>query len=813
MAKAKKSATKGLLDGLRVIEIGQRLAAPVVGMVLAEQGAEVIRIVDRSQPVADPVLDALLARGKTELCLDLSIDSDRQVLRQLVEQTDVVVQNRQIGTMARLGLDFDAIRGSVNPRLISCSIPGFAPGDPRETLPDYEPIVGTAGYLYTKPIGVPWVHDFPLGSVLAGLFAASGVAAALIARLRTGKGQNVRASIFHSDIFAQVVLVLMKTGIPRGFLPLKMIGTPFMGSWLCGDGRYIYLHISLPAHNARIMEVLEENGHGEQVARLREVLSEETMRDPSQVKSIPEAQKIKEIYEEIFLARSAQEWEEILGGELCVIKVRTIDEWLPDTMEAGMADASVLDDPVFGELTATGAAVTVEETPPVLVARTIDADADEFVARWSVRRRGAKAHAPPSRRELEPDLKHPLEGMRVVDLSRVIAGPCSCRILAELGAEVTSIQSPSRLDWALSFHLLFNTGKKAVTLDFTQEEGKEKLWALLDEIQPHAFVQNYRHIQLAETIGVHPAALRERFPNIAYTHLNAYGNLGVWRNRPGFEQVVQAVSGIQMTYGRGGKPKLLPTPVIDIGSGLLGSFATLLGLYQQLRRNESVFCTTHLTRMAVLFQLGPIAEYQRERCMQVARDAGHDVRYEPGRQVIGGILRARDGFFCLSGPRDDVQQWLDRTGLGEEAPEGANPLEYTSRRCWLRSMAHWDRSISKHGLAGTLVTVPAPSMGKMLDEIPLLDPSVPPIVRKRDFAGVQDSQLTFIRNPIELSATPTADVSPAPMRGQHSVEVLGRIGEQAADDCVIPYPEAKPLPVYISTLVRWGYFAWRSGNI
>ena len=60
---AKANTTKGLLDGLRVVEIGQRIAAPVVGMVLAEQGAEVIRIVDRTQPTPDPLLDALLAMG------------------------------------------------------------------------------------------------------------------------------------------------------------------------------------------------------------------------------------------------------------------------------------------------------------------------------------------------------------------------------------------------------------------------------------------------------------------------------------------------------------------------------------------------------------------------------------------------------------------------------------------------------------------------------------------------------------------------------------------------------------------------------
>jgi crotonobetainyl-CoA:carnitine CoA-transferase CaiB-like acyl-CoA transferase len=810
MAKATKASSKGLLDGLRVVEIGQRIAAPVTGMVFAEQGAEVIRIVEQGAPVVDPVLDALLARGKTELELDLSVEAGRATLRRLAAKADVIIENRDHGTLARFGLDLAELREE-NPALITCSVPNFAPGDPRESMPDYEPLVSTAGYLYTKPIGVPWVHDFPLASVLAGLFAANAVAAAMIARLRTGVGQHVHASLYHSSIFAQVVLVLMKTGIPRGFVPLKMIGTPFMGSWLCSDGRYIYLHISLPAHNALIMDVLEELGHGEHVSKLRAVISEDTMRDPSQVKSIPEAKKLKEIYEEIFLSRPAQEWEELLGDKLCVIKVRTIDEWLPDTMDAGMADASVLDDPIFGELVASGAAVTVDEYPPLLKAREAGPiDSEKLAARWEKRGSG---HKRVRGRKLEPELEHPLQGLRVVDLSRVIAGPCSCRILAELGAEVMSIQSPSRLDWALSFHLLFNAGKKSVTLDFTDEQGKKDLWKLMEDFQPHAFTQNYRHIQLAEKIGVHPEALRAKFPNIAYTHLNAYGNLGIWRDRPGFEQVVQAVSGIQMTYGRGGKPKLLPTPVIDIGSGLLGAFATLMGLYQQHRKGESVFCTTHLTRMAVLFQLEPIANYQRERCMAVAAAAGHEVANDPGARVIGGILRARDGLFCVAGPVRDVQNWLRGEGLALDGPAGANPLEHVARKVMTRSQSHWQGTIEAAGLADVVAILPVPVMGKMVEEIPSIDPSPKPVVRKRDFSGVEGSQLTFVRNPIRMSGTPTVDVTPSPMRGEHTAEILGGLGITPAPDAIIPYPEAKPLHIYVSTLVRWGYFAWRSGNI
>ena len=109
-AKYKRKRNRGILHGLRVVEIGQRIAGPVVGMLLAEQGAEVVRIVDPALPVFDPVLDALLARGKTELPVDLSSEEGCDALRRLVREADVVVENRQPGTMQRLGLDFDALR-------------------------------------------------------------------------------------------------------------------------------------------------------------------------------------------------------------------------------------------------------------------------------------------------------------------------------------------------------------------------------------------------------------------------------------------------------------------------------------------------------------------------------------------------------------------------------------------------------------------------------------------------------------------------------------------------------------------------------
>ena len=802
-------AARGLLKGLRVIEIGQRIAGPVAGLVLVEQGAEVVRVVDTSQASRDPIVDALLARGKTEVELDLASEDGRQTLRALVQAADVVIENRAPGTMAELGLDFDAMRADGHPGLISCSIPNFAPGDSRESLPDYEAIVGAAGYLFEKPIGAPQVHDFPLGSVIAALFSATGVVGALIARLRTGRGQHVSAAVTHADIFAQVVLVLMNTGIPRGFLPLKMVGSPFMGSWLCGDGRYIYMHMSLPAHAALILDVLEQAGYRDEIAKLRGIMSEETLSDPSQVKSIPEAKAIKEVYQRIFLTKPAMEWEQLLGKKLCCMAVRTVDEWIPATMEAGMADANLVDDPIFGPVYVPGASVTIEEYPPTITPRLPGGDAKAIARKWKRRK---WSHGPVPGRELEPDLQHPLQGIRVMDIARVIAGPCAARILAELGAEVLTIQRPTRLDWALTFHLLFNAGKKHATIDMATDEGKRQLWAVMEDFQPHAFIQNYRHMKLAQKIGVGPEHLRAKFPHIAYTHLNAYGNLGVWADQPGFEQVVQAVSGIQMTYGRDGKPKLLPSPVIDIGSGLLGAFGTALGIYHQLRTGESVVSTTHLTRTAVLYQVLPVAESQRERCLAVAAERGIAVDWKPEERIVEGILRGRDAFFCVAGPRHDVLAWLEWSGLGGDPGDGSNPLDSVSKKVWARSVAHWQQDLHNAGLAGTVAILTVPAIKRMLAELPHQDPSPLPPIDRRSYSGIEQ-ELTFIRNPIRLSDTPMADVAPAPVRGEHTPEILARIGATPPPDYMIPYPQAKPLHIWTATLIRWGYFAWRSGNI
>ena len=812
-----KPADNGILQGLRVVELSHAMAAPLVGMMLAEQGAEVVRITEpgaASAPV-DPVLDALLARGKTEVCLDRQRPTDVDTLHRLLAHADVVLEDETDNAW----VDLSRLRRQRNPTLVVCRIPAFPADDPRASLPGHEAVAGAAGLLYTKPIGKPRYHPFPIPSITAALYSANAVMAALIARERLGRGQDIEVSLCHGSYAAQVLQILIKAGVPRGFLPLKMIGSPFMRCWLCGDERFVYLHITLPTHNAQMLDILERNGHAEAVGRLRAVMSPETMRDPSQVKSIDEAKKIKAIYDEIFLSRTAEEWELMLGDTLCCIKVRTVKEWLKDSMSAGMTDASEVDDPLFGKLLGPGALVASAEKPPVLRPREVLAReaAREIAGRWEAAGHDGLPHIGDGDGDGDGGLGQALAGIKVLDLSRVIAGPCAARVLAEFGAEVLSLQSETRLDWALSFHLIFNAGKRSVTLDFTDDQGKEKLFKLMDRFGPDALIHNYRHLDLARTIGVGPEAMRERYPGVAYTHLNAYGNHGIWQERPGFEQVVQAVSGMQLAYADKGRPRLLPSPIIDIGCGLLGAFGSQLALYNQRRTGQGIMTETHLTSVSVLLQLHSVSAFQREQCLERAAansTRGHSLVHDLEREVVADILFTLSGYACLCGPRRDLRAWLVRSGLAsEEEATCGDLLELARKKLYRRPLGHWQRTLVEAGVQDSVALLPYPSIRHIVEDIRRHDPRPTPIIRRRDYPG-SPQPLTFVGSPVRMSLTPVVEVATPPERGADTHEVLADAGIRVPRGSgVIPYPEGKSLPVWLASFIRWGYFAWKSGNI
>src|SRR5262245_29353554 len=123
----------GALDGVRVIDFGQYIAGPMAGMLLADQGADVVKVDPPEGPAWDPPANQTYNRGKRSITLDLKTESDRDIARRLVGGADVVIENFRPGVMERLGLGAEGMLAA-NPRLVYCSLPGFANDDPRRDV-------------------------------------------------------------------------------------------------------------------------------------------------------------------------------------------------------------------------------------------------------------------------------------------------------------------------------------------------------------------------------------------------------------------------------------------------------------------------------------------------------------------------------------------------------------------------------------------------------------------------------------------------------------------------------------------------------
>ena len=201
------------LADIRVLELTQVMAGPFCGQVLADMGADVIKV---EPPGGDSTRRSLgfrmggddtaaflaVNRNKRSLTLDLKNDAHRAAFHRLARDADVVLENNRPGVAARLGVDYETLR-ELNPRLVYASISGFGQTGPYAQRPGYDLIAqGLAGVMSVtgEPDGDPVKCGIPIGDLSAGLFCAVGILSALHARERTGRGQYVDTSLFEGAL-------------------------------------------------------------------------------------------------------------------------------------------------------------------------------------------------------------------------------------------------------------------------------------------------------------------------------------------------------------------------------------------------------------------------------------------------------------------------------------------------------------------------------------------------------------------------------------------------------------------------------------
>lgn len=204
----------GALSGIKVLDLTRVLAGPWAGQLLADLGAEVIKVErpgsgDDTRQWAPPSLpDGTAAyylaanRGKQSLTVDITQPAGQEIVRQLAAQADVLLENYKVGGLKKYGLDYDSLR-AINPRLVYCAITGFGQSGPYAQLPGYDYIVqGMSGLMsITGPAdGEPHKVGVAVTDLFTGLYAANAIQAALLARYRTGEGQYIDMALFDCSL-------------------------------------------------------------------------------------------------------------------------------------------------------------------------------------------------------------------------------------------------------------------------------------------------------------------------------------------------------------------------------------------------------------------------------------------------------------------------------------------------------------------------------------------------------------------------------------------------------------------------------------
>ena len=359
----------GALDGLKILDLTRVLAGPYTTMVLADMGADVIKIEEPTKgddsrqygPFigTESAYFMSLNRDKKSMTLNLKAEKGKEIFKRLVEQADVVVENYRPGTMEKLGLSYDVLK-EINPRLIFAACSGFGQTGPDRHKPAYDIIVQGAGGLMGitgYPDGPPTRVGASVGDITAGLFTAIGILTALHARTVSGVGQMVDVSMLDCQV------AILENAIARYAVTGEV------------PGRIGNHHPSITPFDViktKKHHVIIAIGNDSLWVKLCDVLGiPDVAEDPRFLTNADRTKNRAYLYpilEAGFLKKTAKEWLRVLekAGIPCG-PVNRIDEIMNDPQVKARDMIIELEHPVAGKLKMPGTPIKLSETPGSIV--------------------------------------------------------------------------------------------------------------------------------------------------------------------------------------------------------------------------------------------------------------------------------------------------------------------------------------------------------------------------------------------------------------------------------------------------------------
>jgi crotonobetainyl-CoA:carnitine CoA-transferase CaiB-like acyl-CoA transferase len=719
-----ESLSHGPLDGIRVIDFGQFVAGPGTAMMLADQGAQVIRVERPDGPSMDSPATAVLNRGKRSVTLNLKVAAERRIAHDLVVTADVVIENFRPGTMARLGLGPEEMMRQ-NPRLIYLSIPGFSSQDEETaTVPGWEGVIAAAMGQFTDMglnrvlMGIEASYSpLTLASAYASVFGALSVVLALRERDRHGVGERIEVTLAgalmeglaynslwvedlperYKSLREREIARRRAAGQPMDFTyeRLQAFLDPFYRTYDCQDGRPFYVVSGSHAtHAERALKVL--GIWDEMLASGVPVLDpyRSTREWPPGVDCTlraypitePWASRLTQRMAQVFRTRDSAEWERLFGeAGVPAAAHRTTQEWLHS---AHPRDAGLLievKDQHYGKMIQPGPIAWLEGCPPVAGENTrtsVDAERATLIGEAS-----NQMTRPPFAETL---CSSPwLEGITILDMTNVIAGPTIAGTLARFGARVIKVDpvTPTYDPWnTIVFGVYGQMGKESILVDVKSPHGREILDRLIQEVD--VVTINATSKQLP-SLGLGFDELHEKNPQLILCHLDAFGGprRGPRSDYPGYDDLVQASTGIMERFGGSlaSVEEHAHFGTIDVLGGLSAAFAVSLALLRREKTGLGDVARSSLAAAGQWLQARFMYDFEGRPAFDEPRG--------PAAKGEGPFYRcycAKDGwFFLAAGPKSAAQ--VRKVGSLREAfekdAEGVEPaLEMIFRE---RPIKYW----------------------------------------------------------------------------------------------------------------------------
>jgi CoA:oxalate CoA-transferase len=781
------AARHGSLVGLRVLALENDIVAPYATMLLADAGADVIKIEDpqfgdRSRNAAPFRTDAKgerrslsfleCNRNKRSVALELRAAAGKQAFLDLVRTSDVVVENLGPGPMRDLEIDYGAL-SAVNPALVLASISLRSGADeisgPTSSRSATEVMAQALSGIMLGATGEPLYLGIPAIEILTATFAVIGILEALFEREWRGIGRHVELSLYEAALVFQTNSLVMygATG-QKPEAGANLISAPH-GFFDAKDG---IVALSVPGERpwSRFCAAIG-----------RPELAE----SPKFVNAVARRKhdaELREIVQRWFSTKTKREAvEAMMAYEVPAAPLQTVTDLLNCPHLRARDMLLTIDDSGWGEVVVPGNPIksSAQQAVQPLRPPRLGEHTDEVLreVRHVVRSPRAPATKPSVIVAPAGRVKGPLTGLRVLALEGFIAGPRATTILADAGADVIKIEDPrfgdgARLNPPLkaaasgeqrSLHFAsFNRNKRSVAIDLKSPEGRE---VFLDLVRKADVVVHNLRPGLTKQFGIDYPVLSSANPRLIYASVSFCGDVdflpGPYSGRSGADPVAQALAGLLLRPA-GTHPVYFGIPVTDILASAFLAAGILQALVQRQKTDSGQRVDITLYDAGVVSQMHSIARVSGAR---EAEPAGSESLVFPS-----GVFRGQDGFVALDTTWPKLCEVIGRPDLAALPVPGSDAaLERTSEATG--AVETWFAAKSKQEAANLLNAQGI--LAAPLQTIPevFADPHLRAHGMLLTLADPAWNEVVVVGNPI-TGFPAESPVRQPPSLGAHNAEVL-----------------------------------------